>query len=125
MLASWKFYFVRNCRHAKPKPKSKRIVIAYREDDSHYWGFFVNSDIHPFIKNNPKLLPCQVLIKQADYPAILDHDSYVDCTVIHPFAEIQLEDPAFLKTATKDNIQKVVAQSTILEEKHIKRILSN
>ena len=114
MLSLWKFYFVKNCKHTKPNPKPKRIVIVCRENDN-YYGFLVNSEIRRFVQNRPGLFACQVLIKQSDYPTILDHDSYIDCTQIYPFSEIELENTSFLKTATKDNIKKVITQATLLD----------
>lgn len=123
MPSLWQFYFVRNCRHTKPKPKSKHVVIVCRDGED-YYGFLVNSEIRPFIINRPELFYCQVLIKQSDYPTILEHDSYVDCTKAYPFSATSLAQPGFLKTATKDKIKKVVRDTTVLEEIYRRLILS-
>ncbi len=90
-----------------------------------YYGFLVNTEIRPFARNNPELFACQVIIKQSDYPTILDHDSYIDCTQIYPFSEIELKNPNFLKTATRDNVKKVIKGASILEGKYQKLIFSS
>lgn len=44
--------------------------------------FIINSEIHPYIRNNPDLLADQVDIPQADH-SFLSHDSILNCIQAH------------------------------------------
>lgn len=71
------------CRHAKPNPKNKYVVIAYIDPTPH--GFFINSIINTFIKKRPYLLACEAKIISSQHN-FLRYDSYVDCRDIFPFS---------------------------------------
>ena len=78
-------------------------------------GFFINTDIHPFIKRNRDLLVCQVAIKASDHKC-LDYDSYINCARIFPFEVVELseiKDP--ISSQTKIEIQRAVALSKTIE----------
>jgi len=115
---------VRNCRHTKPRPKSKNVVIVCKEKTI-YWGFLVNSEIRPFVQRQRELLACQISIKQSDYPTILEYDSYIDCTQLYSFSEQDLENPGFLKATTKEEIKRVIRESLLLEERYQQLILGS
>jgi hypothetical protein len=83
----WQVYLVANCRHAKPIPKTKFVVLACEDGDWH--GFFINSAIRNFILNRPTLHQCEALIAAHEH-AFLSRDSYVDCTTIYPFMASEL-----------------------------------
>ena len=59
----------------KTKPK---FLVLVAEDDSVYWTFIVNSEIHPFIRNREHLYKSQVAIDAASH-TFLTHDSYLAC----------------------------------------------
>lgn len=46
MSSKWEVFHMLSCRHAKPVPKDKFIVIAYVNPSPH--GFFINSRILEF-----------------------------------------------------------------------------
>jgi hypothetical protein len=118
----WYVYHVKNCLEAKPSPKNKFVVIVCR--DSKYMGFFINSIISNFVQNRPLMLSCQAIIDKENHK-YLKHDSYVDCTELIPFHDIELIDERSpIKKETKANIIKAVAQSTLLENRYKKMICS-
>lgn len=83
----WQVYRIANCRHAKPIPKTKFVVLACEDGDWH--GFFINSAVRNFILNRPRLHPCEALIAATEH-SFLVRDSYVDCTTIYPFTALEL-----------------------------------
>ena len=124
MTASiWHIYHIRNCRHAKPQPKDKFVIIACI--DTTPWGFFINTEINQFIQKRSELLACQVPIKMTDHRC-LDHNSYVDCTNLIPFEDAELTDiKDQVDGKTKAAIKEAVAKSKILIKRHQKIILAN
>lgn len=60
-------------------PKYKFVMIASVEP---LLVFIINSEIHPYIRNNPSLLADQVDIPQADH-SFLSHDSILNCVQAH------------------------------------------
>lgn len=81
----WGVYHVQNCVHSVP-PKNKFVVIACF--DPKPYGFFVNSIVNPFW-HKQNLVVCHAEIKQSEH-GFLTHDSFVDCTVIHPYENSML-----------------------------------
>lgn len=119
----WYIYHIKKCRHTKPKPKDKFVIIACI--DTNPWGFFINTEINQFILKRPELLACQVHIKVASYK-FLDYDSYVDCTDLLPFEDTELIDiKDQVDQETKVEIKKAVAISKTLIPRHQKIILAN
>ena len=119
----WYIYYIRKCRHAKPKPKDKFVVIVCNA--SGLWGFFINTDVRPFVQRQPELSACQVTIKAIDYKC-LNHNSYVDCTELYPFEEVELhdiKDP--INQQTKAEIKKAVSMSKTIVVRHQKLILAS
>ena len=57
----------------------KFFVVLGRNEKRLAGFFFINSNISPYIRNNPNFYPMQMGIKRSDYPDILDHDSYIGC----------------------------------------------
>lgn len=49
--------------------------------------FIINSEIHPYILNNPNLLADQIDIPQADH-SFLSHDSILNCVQAHQSFDI-------------------------------------
>lgn len=60
------------------------IVAGLSKDKVFACSVFINSNIHPFIRNRQHLLDLQVYIKKSNYK-FLHHDSYVDCSSPKPF----------------------------------------
>ena len=120
MVALWHIYHVKNCRHAKPDPKDKFVVIVCR--DVQAMGFFINTGVNSYIKNRPELSACQVVIKASDHKC-LDWNSYVDCSELFRFedAELSIRNP--LVKHTREAIKNAVNISETLEERHRKLIL--
>lgn len=83
-LAKWDVHFI-HCLQTTP-PKLKYVIIAHLEDDWFY-GLFINSLVHPFVKGRPKLLPCMASIRVATHP-FLSYNSWVDCTATYHFKQI-------------------------------------
>jgi hypothetical protein len=86
-IAPWHVYFVAHCRHAKPQPKDKFVVIMCIDSDP--CGFFVNSKINQYIYNNAYLLPCEVKLSST-YHSFLAYDSWLDCRDIYRFYQTEL-----------------------------------
>ena len=119
----WYIYHVKSCRHAKPIPKDKFVVIVHKDPEP--WGFFINTGIRQFIQKRPELLVCQVSIKATDYK-FLDHDSYVDCAELYLFEDTELRDAIGpVNKQTKIEIKKAVAVSKTIIVRHKKLILAS
>jgi hypothetical protein len=83
----WNIYHINNCRHARPAPKPKFVAIVCF--DVQFYGFLINSNIHPYILQRPYLLVGQALIDVASHP-FLNADSYADCNEIYEFGDFEL-----------------------------------
>jgi hypothetical protein len=101
MASRWEVFYVKSCRHAKPNPKDKFVLIAYTTPFPH--GFFINSKINSYIANRYYLLPCEAIIL-SDQHSFLVHDSYVDCREIFPFGNGELTDSRGLVKSRWSNI---------------------
>jgi hypothetical protein len=116
----WRIYHVRKCPHTVPA-KDKFVLIVCI--DVTPLGFFINTNIHPFILNRPNLLDCQVSIKASDY-WFLDHDSYIDCTKLFPFGDDTLIDGReLISEGIKKEIKSVVSTAATIEKRYKKLIL--
>lgn len=123
MPQQWEVFYIPNCRHAKPQPKSKFIVIAYINPSPH--GFFINSEILNYIRNRPALIECEAPIL-ARHHSFLHHDSYVDCTQIYPYTLAELTDSkGLLNDSAQQTVITAVTKCTVLARIHKKRILGN
>jgi len=89
MIERWQVYFIVNCRHAKPLPKDKYVVVACF--DPNPCGFFINSRVNPFIQNQPALAACEAPLSATDHP-FLSHNSWLDCRDILSFRADELSD---------------------------------
>jgi hypothetical protein len=119
----WHVYHIKNCLEAKPSPKNKFVVIVCR--DSKYMGFFINSIISRFVQNRPLMQASQVIIERENHK-YLKHDSFVNCTELIAFHDIELTDErGSIKEEAKAEIINAVAQSTLLENRYKKMICSN
>ncbi|NEP57941.1 MAG: hypothetical protein F6K31_13115 [Symploca sp. SIO2G7] len=122
MVAKWDVFFLHNCRYTQPSPKNKLIVIAYIEPSPH--GFLINSKINDYLKNNPRLLPCEALISSSQH-SFLKYDSYVDCRDIFAFLEGELVNPrGSISEKAKQTIITAARHCPVLENIHKKRILN-
>ena len=54
------------------------IVAGVTEDCILACTVLINSEINPYIQRRPRMLSCQVLLKDDDYD-FLSHDSYANC----------------------------------------------
>lgn len=118
----WRIYHVRKCPHTTPV-KDKFVLIVCI--DITPLGFFINTNISPFILNRPKLLDCQVPIRASDY-WFLDHDSYIDCAKLLPFGDDALVDGReLISEEMKKEIKSVVSAATVIEKRYKKLILDN
>jgi hypothetical protein len=121
-VKTWHIYFCPNCSPAVP-PKNKLVVAVY-EDGGNMWGFFINSNINPYIKKRPHLLPCEAEIKASDH-SCLKYDSYVDCQNIYAFTTSDFtgeRDPISLDA--KKEILIAIRDCPVLPRKHKKKILA-
>ena len=121
MSSKWEVFHMPSCRHAKPAPKDKFIVIAYGNPSPH--GFFINSRINNFIRNRPDLLSCEAEILASQHP-FLRYDSYVDCREIFSFYEIELTNTrGILSPDAQQVVIEAVNYCPVLEQIHKTRIL--
>jgi len=122
MVDTWRIYFVRKCRHARPSPKSKLVVIVC-QDGEKYHGFLINTRIVPYIKLRPALLVCQAPINVSQH-SCLSHDSYVDCAELYGFTSGELNNPRNqISPDAKESIIKAVYSSKTIENRYKRLIL--
>ena len=77
--------------------------------------FIINSEIHPYIRNNPDLLADQVDIPQADH-SFLSHDSILNCIQAHQTFNISHLQQALLSDFSqiyKGNLRPYVLRNVI------------
>lgn len=121
MSPIWHIYHINKCRHARPAPKDKFVVIVCEAESA--MGFFINSEVNPFIQKRPSLLACQASI-EASHHACLRRNSYVDCVEIYPFEANELSDMRDpVSKQAKLEIQNAVAKSKTLEKRYKELIL--
>lgn len=58
------------------------IVIGFTPEGNAIGALLINSNINPNVICTDELITCQYPIKQADYPEILDYNSFIDCSEI-------------------------------------------
>jgi len=120
MISKWEVFYVPSCRHTKPTPKPKFVVIVYVNLSPH--GFLINSIINNFILNRSYLLPCEAQILASQH-SFLNYDSYVDCREIFMFDESELIDTrGILSSDAKEAVINAVNACPVLENIHKTRI---
>jgi hypothetical protein len=67
---------------------------------------------------------CQVLIKASVYASLLEHDSYIDCSQLYPFTDMELSKGAPVNRVIKENIRKAINNSSVIDERYKKLILA-
>jgi hypothetical protein len=77
ILEAGQVFFLPFCRHAKPAPKDKLVLLTCVKPTP--LGLFINSRISPFVRKQPHLMQCHVLLEASQHD-FLEHDSYVGCT---------------------------------------------
>lgn len=55
------------------------VIIGCNSKGDLYGAFLINSDID-FSKQNPEMMKYQYRMLKANYPELLDYDSWLDCT---------------------------------------------
>ena len=121
MPKRWEIFYVQSCRHTKPNPKDKFVLIAYI-DPSPY-GFLINSKVNRYLENRPYLLCCEAEIIAFEHE-FLKYNSYVDCTAAFSFNDGELVNSrGFLSAAGQAEVIKAVGLCPVLERIHKKRIL--
>lgn len=83
----------------------------------------INSCINKYIKERPKLLVCEVLIKKLEHP-FLNHDSFIDCREVCPLSENELNDyVGNLDSQTIQHTMESVRNCPVLPRKYKNYIL--
>ncbi|MDK9431472.1 hypothetical protein [Gallibacterium anatis] len=93
-------------------PKHKFVMVA---SVTPLQVFIINSEIHPYIRNNPDLLADQVDIPQADH-SFLSHDSILNCIQAHQAFNISHLQQALLSDFSqiyKGNLRPYVLRNVI------------
>lgn len=67
------------------------VVLGEIKEDRIVGSFFINSDINANVQTTRELQDCQILLEEANYPAILDYDSYLDCSDIFELDKTKIE----------------------------------
>lgn len=123
-MRQWEVLHSAMCRHAKPNPKNKFVVIAYMNPTPH--GFFINSIINQYIKKRSYLLACEAKILSSQHH-FLKYDSYVDCRDIFPFSPGEFsprESRGMLSEDAINAVKEAIYQCPVLEGIHKKRVFS-
>lgn len=89
-IRAWHIYHIPDCRHAKPDPKDKFVIVVCVNED-HCLGFFINSRISGFIRDRTHLLGCQTSILSSEHDC-LSHDSFIDTTTVLKLDFVELTD---------------------------------
>lgn len=96
-----------------PKPKPKFVVIVHVDiEDDLILGFFINSEINPFIESNPDLKLCQVDMPVATYK-FLDADSYLNCTEVQD--QLGCEELAYYLASNPKDHKGMIAEKELVE----------
>lgn len=121
-VSDWSVYYIYDCEHTMP-PKNKYVVIFGMFDG--YYGFFINSEIHPFILKRSHLLPCIADILESSNNW-LDHDSYINCGEMFNFGSGELVTKrGVVSSDAKTNIINAVIACPTLELKYKNHLLQN
>lgn len=92
-----------------PEITKEKCLVLVADDDPEYLTFIVNSEINPFISNQPYLLQCQVAIDAASHD-FLDHDSHIACHEVLPMKREEvikalMADPAAIKGEVSSDVR--------------------
>jgi hypothetical protein len=118
----WHIYFVKNCRHAKPLPKDKLVVIVHI--DATALGCFINSGISNWLRSRPNLLNCEASILAQEHRACLTYDSVVDCQDLYSFHDGELaQDRGLVSARAKVSILKAIGNCPTVPLKYKTAIL--
>ncbi len=118
----WHIYHVENCRHTKPHPKPKYVVIVHVDGEA--LGCFINSILSQWLQDRPYMLVCEVVIPGLNYSGI-NHDSFIDCQQFYPFNDSELVDSrGLLSDELKTAVLNAIANCPTLPVKYKKAILS-
>lgn len=113
------------------KSKPKFLVLA-AEDDSDYLTFFINTEIHPFIRSKPQLLQCQVKIDAAEH-LFLQYTSHLAChevkmlrreEVVHALMQDTSRLKGQISDAARNEILAAVKFAQTLSTNHKQLIIS-
>jgi hypothetical protein len=58
------------------------IIIGFTPEGNAVGSLLINSDINPHVIRTEELISCQYPVKKADYPDVLEYNSYIDCSEI-------------------------------------------
>jgi hypothetical protein len=118
----WHLYFVQNCRHTRPAPKNKFVVIVHTDNAA--LGCLINSNLTNWLRNNPHMLVCEVNILASEHSA-LSYDSYVDCQDLYPFLDSELtSDRGVVSQQARIDILNAIAKCPTIATKHKNAILT-
>ena len=124
MPDSWSIYHVKGSIHTTPEPLNKFVAIVCTKPC--FMGFFINSEIHPFILDSPELRQCQVKILASHYQ-FLDRNSYIDCSRNpHEYKKGDLTDyKTLINIVTKAEMIKAIKNSETIDARYQKMILGD
>lgn len=92
-----------------PETTKNKFLVLVADDDPEYLSFIVNSEINPFISNQPYQLQCQVAIDAASHD-FLDHDSHIACHEVLPMKREEvikalMADPAAINGEVSSDVR--------------------
>ena len=99
------------------------IVAGVDKDRILVCSVMINSHINQYIMKRPKLLACQLELKEADYD-FLSHDSYVNCAqpIKASFSHFQNDELKYcglLSDTDLCNVQQQIINSGVLTKEEI------
>ena len=68
----------------------KFFVIIGENKQAFVGFFFINSNINNYVKSRPDFMDMQMLIKHANYPEFLSHDSFIACHALSQIPKTKL-----------------------------------
>lgn len=88
-VAAWDVFWVRNCRHTRPVPKDKYVIIITANPKIS--GFLISSNPPRNLDPESEVALCYAGISRADTePSFLRHNSFVGCEELFEFEEDEL-----------------------------------
>jgi len=88
MIAKWDILWVENCRHTKPLPKDKFVVVISTDP---ILGFFINSNPPRNLDPDSKAANCYAGISETDTePRFFSHSGVVGCDQLFEYERGEL-----------------------------------
>jgi hypothetical protein len=101
------------------------VVIGITPEGNAVGALLINSNINPHVIYTEELICCQYPVKQSDYPAILEYNSYIDCSEIFEIGKEKIKKygvvKGYLTEQDKELIIHFLKETEVISVKEKKR----